>query len=747
MIAVWLWTVAPLAALHLWMLRRSRALLRLQLVLDLLLAAAVGPAIVTGADLAPIRCLGGTPPFTEWQWNDATADQPTQSDLVRQIHPWMEETRRALLDARLPLVSERIGGGLPLLANGQTGAWAPLNLPVWALGVERGTTVMALWKLELAGLGAFLFLRRRWRLRWPSAAAGATAFAGSAYLMAWLLVPMGWVIALSPWAWWAAGWLLGGRVRATRVAGVGVLAGWLLGSGLNPETAAIVVGSAGLAGLILHPSRWRRLLAAVAIATVVAAVLAWPTLGLAASSSRAAVVRSERPNLARPAPSIRLQAAQQLLAPLALGHPGRGDWRGAYPYAVAAVGVGGLALGVVAAGRVRRRHRRLLWAALASLAVAAVLGYRLPPLDVLLVGVPPLDHMTLPRFVVLVPWALAVWTGLAADGALHGRRRIGWRVALVTALLVVAGAAASRGLAAVDLVLVGLTVAAALLATPLLLRPRLLAPALAVELGLYALGINPTAAVEDRLPAPPLVERLRELQAEHGGRVIGLDGALPPNLAGPLRHPRPARLRPAAATALRRSDGRTRRPQPDARRPAASGAAAAVRGLVGALPDQPTRRQAGGLGAGLVGRQRLDLVEPALAARAPGRGPRAPPGRGGRLAAARPRAARSRAGGRGPGRHGGGGCDAGRARRVHLEWHAAARDGALRRTLPGGGGEAVGAGVAGCGRREAGAARARQPRRPRRRVAARRAHRRAALQPVALVAGWRLSFGVLRSRR
>jgi hypothetical protein len=534
------------------MLRRSRELLHLQLLLDLLLAAAVGPALVTGTDLSPIRCLGGTPPFTEWRWSDATADQPTQSDLVRQIQPWMEETRRALLTGRLPLVSERIGGGLPLLANGQTGAWAPLNLPVWALGAERGTTVMALWKLELAGLGAFLFLRRRWRLRWPAAAAGATAFAGSAYLMAWLLVPMGWVIALTPWAWWAAGWLLGGRPRPLRVAGMGALAGWLLGSGLNPETAAIVVGSAGLAGLCLHPVRWRRLLAAVAIAAVVAAVLAWPTLGLAAASSRTAVVHAERPNLARPALSIRLQAAQQLLAPLALGHPGRGDWQGAYPYAVAAVGVGGLALGVIAVGRVRRRHRRLQWAALASLAVAAVLGYRLPPLDALLVRVPPLDNMTLPRFVVLVPWALAVWTGLAADGALHGRRRIVWRVALVTALLVVAGAAVSRGLAAADLALVGVTVAAALLATSLLLRPRLLAPALAVELGLYALGINPTAAVSDRLPAPPLVERLRELQAEHGGRVIGLDGALPPNLSArygmpDLRAYDPLRPRPFVA--------------------------------------------------------------------------------------------------------------------------------------------------------------------------------------------------------
>jgi hypothetical protein len=101
----------------------------------------------------------------------------------------------------------------------------------------------------------------------------------------------------------------------------------------------------------------------------------------------------------------------------------------------------------------------------------------------------------------------------------------------VAALLVVAAAAASRGLVAADLALVGLTVAAAALVTVLLRRPRWLAPALAVELGFYALGINPTAAVSDRLPTPPLVERLRELQVEHGGRVVGLDGAFPPNLA------------------------------------------------------------------------------------------------------------------------------------------------------------------------------------------------------------------------
>ena len=532
MTSLWLWTVVPLAVLHLVLWRRSRGLLRFQLLLDLLLATVVAPALLIGGELSTVRSLEHSPPFTEWRWDDATTDQPTQSDLVRQIQPWMEETRRQLREGRLPLISERIGGGLPLLANGQTGTWAPFNLPVWVLGADRGTTVMAFWKLELAGLGAFLFLRRRWRLRWSAAATGATAFAGSAYLMAWLLVPMGWVIAVMPWAWWIAAWLVGGRPHAGRMVIGGLLAGWLLGSGLNPETAAIVVGSAGLAGCMLHPRRWWRLGVAALVAAVVVLVLAWPTFGYIRASSRVEAMAADNPNLERPAAAIRLQAVQQLLVPMSLGHPGRGDWGGRYPYAVAAVGVGGLALGLMAAGRVRRRHRRLLWAALASLLVAALLGYRLPPLDTLLVGLPPIDHMTLPRFVVLVPWALAVWAAVAADGALHGQwRRPLWRVVVVATVLAVAVAGFVRGLVAVDVVLVGMTVVAAALATWLLRRPRWLPAVVAIELSLYAVGINPTAAAADRLPTPPLVERLQELARDEGGRVMGVDGALQPNLA------------------------------------------------------------------------------------------------------------------------------------------------------------------------------------------------------------------------
>jgi hypothetical protein len=169
---------------------------------------------------------------------------------------------------------------------------------------------------------------------------------------------------------------------------------------------------------------------------------------------------------------------------------------------------------------------------LASLAVAAVLGYRLPPLDALLVRVPPLDHMTLPRFVVLVPWGLAVWAAVATEGALRGRRlRPRWRLAAAIGVLAVAVAGTTRGLVAVDMALVVVTAATAALASWLLGRPRWLAPIVAIELGVYAIGINPTAAASDLLPTPPLVGRLVSLQSEQGGRVIGLGGALPANLA------------------------------------------------------------------------------------------------------------------------------------------------------------------------------------------------------------------------
>jgi hypothetical protein len=311
---------------------------------------------------------------------------------------------------------------------------------------------------------------------------------------------------------------------------LGCAVGWLGGAGLHPETAVVAAGSAVLAGLILHPSRWRRLVVVVAVAGVVAAALAWPTLGVIRVSDRGQL--DERPNRTPLPLPVRLMAAQQLLVPAVHGHPGRDDWRAPYPHAPAATGVGGVALALVAAGGVCRRHRRLLLAAVASLAVAAVLAYRVPPLDALLVLVPPLDRMNLVRFAVLVPWGLAVIAALAVHGVEHGRWRRGlWRWLPPAVMVGVAAAARCWSLSVVSCALVLLSLALAATVAALGRRTRWLAPAAALELALLAVGINPVAAAADRLPRPGLVIALQGAVQGSPGRIIGLDGVLPPNLA------------------------------------------------------------------------------------------------------------------------------------------------------------------------------------------------------------------------
>ena len=528
-----IWSLAPLVVVHLVLALRWRPGLRFQLLLDLVLAVLVGPALFTGADLGTVRCLERNAPFDRWRFSAGTGFQPTQSDLVLQIHPWMEEARRQLAAGRLPLVAEHIGAGLPLLAHGQSGLWAPVNLPVWILGPERGTTVMAALKIELAGLGAFLLLARRWSMPVAAAAVAGVGWAAAPYLLGWLLVPMGWVIAALPWLWWLVGWVGGGRARPGRVAPAGGLAGWLHGAGLNPETAAIVVGSALLGGLAGHPRRWPRLLAVAAIAGACAAALAWPTFGAIAASSRLAVDRAdEGAGRAAIAPAIRVDAARQLLAPAVHGHPGRGDWRADYPHAAGAMGVGGAALALAALAPVRRRRRWLVAAAAAHLGLVALLVFRLPPLDGLLVRLPPLDVMTLPRFAVLAPWALLLVAAASLEAGLAGRRRR-WCWRLAPALLVTAAAATAAPwtLAPVDGALLLLGVAAAWIVPFAAVRPGWPALVVGGELLLLGLGLNPRVDPVDRLPRPPPVVRLEAAVAAEGGRVTGLRGYLPPSTA------------------------------------------------------------------------------------------------------------------------------------------------------------------------------------------------------------------------
>lgn len=552
MVAVLLWTVVPLAGWHLALLLWPglRPLLRLQVLLDLGLAAVVGPALVTGGDLNPVRCLERNRPFTHWQFASDSWSQPTQSDLVLQFHPWWDEARRQLRAGRLPVISERIGGGMPLLAHGQIGVAAPVMAPVWALGPERGTTVMALWKLELAALGMFLLLARGLRLRVAAATVGGLAWGLGAYQVAWLLVPLAWLTALLPWAVWAAVGAVRGRCRWRRVLGLGAVLGWAMGAGLHPETAVVVALTALAWALLLHPRRLGRVVVAAAFAALLTLVLAWPILGAIAGSAKLAEVHAERPRL--PA-GARSAALLQLLVPMAHGHPASRAWRAPYPYAAAAIGIGGATLAALAAGSLGRRRRRYAAVAIAGLATASVLAFRIAPLDALLGSIPPLDRMILARFAPLVPFHLVILAGLAVDGLLRrGPRSLAVRLLPAAAVAGAAVAAMPWAPGTVAGLLVATTLIAALVAGFVVARPALLAGVVACELAITALGVNPLAAARDRLPRPPLVVELQRLVAQQGGRICGVGGMLPPNLASryglaDLRAYDPVRPRPYVA--------------------------------------------------------------------------------------------------------------------------------------------------------------------------------------------------------
>jgi len=151
----------------------------------------------------------------------------------------------------------------------------------------------------------------------------------------------------------------------------------------------------------------------------------------------------------------------------------------------------------------------------------------------LLVRIPPIDRMTLPRFAVLAPWGLALLAALSMDGL--GRRLVRQRVwpwLTAAGLLVVAVASRPWQLETVDTAMVAVTVLVAGVVAAVGDRHRsLVLLVAAVELSLYAIGINPVAANEDRLPTPPVVKRLMELQDQEPGRIVGIGGVLRANTA------------------------------------------------------------------------------------------------------------------------------------------------------------------------------------------------------------------------
>jgi hypothetical protein len=528
-VAVALWILVPLALVHV-LVRRNRALLLFQVAVDVGLVLLPGRLLLRGLDLGP-----GVPGATEWGGPVTVTGSPEQTDLPLQLAVWWEEVGRLAGTGEYPWISDRIGGGTPLYANGQTEIPFPLQLPVWALGAERGTDVMALWKLELMALGGFLFLRRL-RLRPAACAVGSLAFTFGLHSMSWLVSPVTWVMAATPWAWW----LLLAVLRRSRLATVGlaIVLGVLAGWSVNPETAAFLWLAVAVAGVILGYGRWRRLrpvVGAFVVAGAVAGLGAVPTVITVMDSSKMVQMARGGEYPSRDITwALRARVASLLLAPWRLGDPATGTWEERFPAAPVSLGVGCIAICCLLAGTPQRRLRRAVAALAAVGALAAAVFWQVPGIAQILSHVPVLSVMVWSRAGFLVSFAVAMLAGIGFDGILRRRRRLRFAFVafLVQGMVASLALTAANGQARRRSVEVGWYPAlAAGLSPAILALGGALVPAvvLAEECTLGA-GLLPGSKPVPDSRETAMARNLRQRAAVEGGRVLGLGPALPANL-------------------------------------------------------------------------------------------------------------------------------------------------------------------------------------------------------------------------
>ena len=99
--------------------------------------------------------------------------------------PWTILNRRAVQAGHLPLWNPYNGGGVPHLANYQSGVFSPYNLPFYVLGLRAALLVSAFLKLFAIAAFTYLFLRRC-DLGRTASLLGAAAFTFSGYHIVWV---------------------------------------------------------------------------------------------------------------------------------------------------------------------------------------------------------------------------------------------------------------------------------------------------------------------------------------------------------------------------------------------------------------------------------------------------------------------------------------------------------------------------------------------------------------------------------
>jgi len=201
------------------------------------------PGFIAEKTIFPVDHVLSLPPWADPD-EEVEAHNQNLNDIATQIAPWAKAVRMAWKEGSLPLRNRWNAAGSPLAGNGQSAAFSPLTILMFALPLAKAFTLLAALKLFLALSGTWLWLKEIGAS--PEASLfGAAVFAFSLTMTPWLLFPHTAVICLWPWVLFSIELL---RREETRRRGFWALAALFLLWAVNghPESAASGAAFTGL---------------------------------------------------------------------------------------------------------------------------------------------------------------------------------------------------------------------------------------------------------------------------------------------------------------------------------------------------------------------------------------------------------------------------------------------------------------------------------------------------------------------
>ncbi len=533
------------------------AALMLLLAVLLLAPATLGGKVISAGDMALFQAPFPPPPV------GSAPDSPLQFDSAFVFEPDGLLVRDALRSGALPVWTDALSAGRPLLAAQQSAPMFPLTwlgvvFPFW----EAQAWILVL-KLVLAALGVIL-LARALGLGLPAALVAGIAFGFGTYLVDWLMHPHSNAYLTLPWLF-----LFSHRLCRSGAVRDACLLGAVFGlafAGGHPQSAllaSLATAAWFVYGLVAAHrsgrSAWRRF----GLGTVAAAL----GLGLAAIMLVPFLeALSQAYQTSRGVDPLEARAGLSIFFPEYWGRPDRANTAlGPQNFSERTIYVGVLPTLLAIAGLVARRPagQQLFFAGLTLVSLVIVLDSG--PVTALVSDLPGLSSVNLNRFLIVTSFGLAMLAGFGVDRFVRGdpaeRRRLliaaGIMALLPVCVVLVAhpswlgefreatrrmlglGSLETGEVIALASVLRWTVLAAATIALLAALTfwrrrsPVLLGAAVAVvaaDLLAMGFGFNPAIPKAEAEPDRPRPVEVMDGLTVRGGRVVGI-GGLEPNTA------------------------------------------------------------------------------------------------------------------------------------------------------------------------------------------------------------------------